>query len=334
MYTFARWVSTPENRSALAAVQRLADALCTQRLRSQPSPLLLHGPAGTGKTHLVSALIGSVSQCRPTLTCTHLPAAEAADCLRPVYDEDGGTVSAAAVDWHSDLLVLEDLQHLPVRAAAALVGVLDARTARLEPTVCTTTMGPARLAHLPVRLTSRLAAGLVVGLEPLAPASRLAFLQDRAERRQLPLSRDVHAWLAEHAGSSGRQLEGAVARVEALSRLHGRIPDLALVTAQFQVDAEVGKATVERIAERVGAYFRLEPRQIQSRRRLRHALLPRQVGMYLARRLTPLSLQQIGAYFGGRDHSTVLHACRKVEEAMVHDTALSGAVRQLHADLA
>ena len=91
---------------------------------------------------------------------------------------------------------------------------------------------------------------------------------------------------------------------------------------------------MERIAQRVGRYFQVEPRQLQSRARSRNALLPRQVGMYLARQLTELSLQQIGAYFGGRDHSTVLHACRKVEEAMAHDRTLSGAVRQLHADLA
>src|SRR5690348_14891095 len=112
MYTFTRWVSTPENRSALAAVQRLADALCTQRLRGQPNPLFLHGPAGTGKTHLVSALIGSVSQCRPTLTCTHLPAADAAALLLPVHEDEDRGASAATVDWHSDLLVVEDLQHL------------------------------------------------------------------------------------------------------------------------------------------------------------------------------------------------------------------------------
>jgi chromosomal replication initiator protein len=334
MYTFARWVTTPENRSALAAVQRLADALVTQKVRNPPNPLFLHGPAGTGKTHLVSALIGSASQGLPTLTCTHLSAAEAADLLRPTYDAESEPQAPAAADWHSDLLVIEDLQHLPAWAAEALAGVLDGRATRLEPTVVTAATGPARLTHLPVRLTSRLASGLVVGLEPLAPASRLALLQDRAQRRQLPLGRDVLAWLAEHAGGSGRQLEGALARVEALARLYSRTPDLALVATQFEADAAAGRPTVERIAERVGAYFRLEPRQIQSRRRQRQALLPRQVGMYLARRLTPLSLEQIGAYFGGRDHSTVLHACRKVEEAMTRDAALSGAVRQLHADLA
>lgn len=333
MYTFARWVTTPENHLALEAVRQLADALVAQKARYEPTPLFLHGPAGTGKTHLASALIGSVSQGRPTLTCTHLSAAEAGDLLRLAHDPEGDPPAPAA-DWHSDLLVIEDVQHLPARAAEGLVGVLDGRAARREPTLLTATAGPARLTHLPVRLTSRLASGLVVGLESLAPASRLALLQDRAQRRQLPLGRDVLVWLAEHAGGSGRRLEGALARVETLARLYGRLPDLALVAAQFGADVAAGRPTVERIAERVGAYFRLEPRQIQSRRRQRHALLPRQVGMYLARRLTPLSLEQIGAYFGGRDHSTVLHACRKVEEAMTRDAALSGAVRQLHADLA
>jgi chromosomal replication initiator protein len=98
--------------------------------------------------------------------------------------------------------------------------------------------------------------------------------------------------------------------------------------------ATAARVTVERIAQRVGGYFRVVPRQLQSRRRYRNILVPRQVGMYLARQLTGLSLGQIGAYFGGRDHATVLHACRKVEQAITEDAALSGAVRQLHADLA
>ena len=109
------------------------------------------------------------------------------------------------------------------------------------------------------------------------------------------------------------------------------LPDSAALAEVFREDAV--RPSVERIIERVGRYFHVEPRQLCSRRRGRNALLPRQIGMYLTRMLTPLSLEQIGAHFGGRDHSTVLHACRKVEEALARDTMLSGAVRQLHADL-
>jgi chromosomal replication initiator protein len=200
--------------------------------------------------------------------------------------------------------------------------------------IFTASTGPGQLAHLPARLTSRLAGGLVVSLQPFSPASRLAFLRDRVQRRQLAVGGDVLAWLAEHLSGSGRHLEGAVARLEALARLHNRLPDVDTVAGHFRAEVEAAEPTVERIAQRVGRYFQVEPRQLQSRRRSRNALLPRQVSMYLARRLTPLSLEQIGAYFGGRDHSTVLHACHKVEQALTHDAVLSGAVRQLHADLA
>jgi len=144
----------------------------------------------------------------------------------------------------------------------------------------------------------------------------------------------VTAWLADHIASSARQLEGAVARLETLIRLHNGTPDLQTIAGHFQTDAEAHRPTVERIAQRVGRYFQVEPRQLQSRQRSPGTLLPRQVGMYLARQLTELSLQQIGAYFGGRDHSTVLHACRKVAQALERDVTLCGAVRQLHADLA
>jgi chromosomal replication initiator protein len=114
--------------------------------------------------------------------------------------------------------------------------------------------------------------------------------------------------------------------------------DRAALAETFRDDVDAARPRVQRIIERVGRYFRVEPEQLCSRRRGRNALLPRQIGMYLTRMLTPLSLEQIGAHFGGRDHSTVLHACRKVEEALARSrgadaTPLAIAVRQLHADL-
>lgn len=328
MHNFTRWVTTPENRSAFLAVQRVLECVCSTHRRREANPLYLHGPAGMGKTHLVHALAGEVSRRCPDRTVAVLPARE----LDPVVQFADNNDFADQAGEEADLLVLEDMQHLHTRAAEVLVQRLDRRKARQLPLVCTALVGPRQL-ELPARLTSRLASGLVVGLQALGRASRLAFLQDRVQRRQLAVSTEVLTWLADHTGGSGRQLEGAITRLEPLVRTQHQLPDVDTVAQHFQIEAEASRLTVERITERVSRYFRVEPRQLQSRQRSRNALVPRQIGMYLTRQLTAMSLEQIGAYFGGRDHSTVLHACRKIDLALTHDATLSGAVRQLQADL-
>jgi chromosomal replication initiator protein len=326
--TLARFVSTPETRSALAAVQEVVAHLASRRPERLPNPLLLYGPSGTGKTHLVTGLATEITRQCPDLIVRVVPANELG--TGPSADQSPGPADPLPLP---DLLIVEDLQHLPAGAVEPLVQLFDALHARHCPMVFTALHGPQHLPRLSARLASRLAGGLAVGLTALAAPSRLALLTDKAQRRQLAVGREVLAWLAEHL-TGGRQLEGALIRLETLARLHRRPLDVATVAGHFRDQAEASRPTVERIAQRVGGYFRVEPRHLQSRRRSRHVLVPRQVSMYLARQLTGLSLEQIGAYFGGRDHSTVLHACRKVEQALGADAGLQGAVRQLHADLA
>ena len=339
MQTLAQWVCLPENRSALAAVQRVAECVggpcgginpparlgTKHPARLDFNPLFLHGPAGVGKTHLVAGLATRVAEREPALSAMILTAGD--------FDRDP---SEAATDLaaarRADLVAVEDVHRLSATAVEAVVQLLDRGLARQVPLVFTAAVGPAQL-ELPARFTSRLAGGLIVGLEPLGPASRFAFIQDCAARRGLAVDPGALNWLAGNVGGSGRELVGAVTRLEALTRWHGGPPGWETVAESFRTDAEARRATVESIAQRVGRYFRVEARRLQGRDRSRQALLPRQVGMYLARRLTDLSLEQIGAYFGGRDHSTVLHACRKVEQALADDPALSGAVRELQADL-
>jgi chromosomal replication initiator protein len=332
--TFARFVATPENRAAWLAVrdflndsERAADLV------------YLHGPPGSGKTHLVQALVAELTHRRTALVASVLAAGDLGRVGTPgLFGDDGQAPDLRPLNEarHSDLLVIEDLQHLSLHAVETLVQVIDHLQARRRPVVITGSAGPQQLRHrghrFPARLTNRLAGGLVVTLAPLGAASRLVLLQDLAQRRQLAVPTEVLRWLARHL-AGGRQLEGAVHRLETLAKGRREPLDVPTVAAAFAEHADGGRLTVERIAERVGGYFQVRAAELQSRRRLRTVLVPRQVGMYLARQLTPLSLEQIGAYFGGRDHSTVLHACRKVEAALGRDPRLSGAVRQIRAEL-
>jgi chromosomal replication initiator protein len=320
MYTFRGWVTTPENAAARSAVECVAGCFGATHPHAEVNPLLLHGPPGVGKTHLIHALADEVSRRRP----------DAALAIVSANTWAGSPEEGSARDC--GLLAVEDVQHLPPRTAETFTALLDQRGARRRQTVLTASTGPAGLTHLPARLTSRLAAGLVVGLLPFTPEGRLNFLTDRCRRAELDVGEEVLRWLAERLPGSGRQLEGAVARLTALANLDGRAPNLEAVREAFESDAV--RPTVERIAERVSDYFRVAPRLVRSPRRNPSILWPRQVGMYLARELTPLSLAQIGAYFGGRDHSTVLHACRKVEEALGRDAGLVQTLRSLRADLA
>lgn len=332
--TLARFVPLPENQAACHAIRDLATFLQGTRQTAPFNPLLLHGPSGSGKSHLATALAWETEASNKKhvrLSCREMR-------LQPMKGakktKDAPSFSEMLGDA-ADLLILEDLHNLPLPAVESLVQVIDERLGGGGPTVFTALTGPRHLTHrgtrYPARLASRLAAGLVVGIEPLSATSRKTLLVELAQRRQLPLRPDVVDWLVSHLGGT-RQLEGAITQLETLSRLRKEL-DLPLIKAHFGPQTASNETTVERIAKHVCGYYRIHPSELQTAKRHRNVLLPRQVGMYLARQLTALSLEQIGAFFGGRDHTTVLHACRKVETEMQKDPLLSGAVKNIHAEL-
>ncbi|MFL5340723.1 MAG: helix-turn-helix domain-containing protein [Gemmataceae bacterium] len=288
-----RFVPLPENRSARLAVRRLALSA-----RRPFHPLLLHGPPGTGKSHLAGAL--------------HEFAAENGSCRRLTA---GDWLTEDVSDLRScEFLIVEDVQHLPERAIDDLAVLLDYRGARRRATLITASLGPAEL-DLPARLTSRLAGGLVVGLELLGRSSRRRLLVALARQRKLTVSAAVLDELAGQTPGSGRQLLAA------------------LVRAAAGGPAEAMPAvTLERITQQVSRHFRVRPQLVRGRDRTPNLLWPRQVSMYLARRLTGLTLAQVGEFFG-RDHSTVRHACQKVEDALADYPQLPGLLRQLEAEL-
>ncbi len=318
-----QFLTTPENRSAWGAIQNLLHGLMSDPPDVPANPLLLHGPAGTGKTLLLQSLVDELLLKNVTI------------CQLSANDL---VADAHGLDAHADLLIIEDLQHLPIRFAEMIVQLIDDRLRQQMPIVFTALHGPSHLQHrgvsFPHRLTARLAGGLVIALDPMQAPARRRLLAALIKQNKLTVGTEIHDWLAKHLTGGGRQLAGAIRQLKTLQRLQKKPLRLDDVRTHFGTQTEVGAPTVQRIAEHVSGFYRLEPKLLRSDKRTHDVLLPRQVSMYLARQLTDLSLQQIGQYFGGRDHKTVQHACIKVQRAMKSDHALSGAVRRMHAELA
>ena len=313
----------PENRVAVRAMRSVCRSVLATK-RPTANPLVLHGAPGTGKSRLVAALVERLSASPDGVT---VQAVSAGDLAR---SPDEGLADRDLFDC--DLLALEDIQHLTDRTADAACDLIDRRVTRRRATIVTASSGPAGLTHLPRRLTSRLAAGLVVQLEPLSAPSRRAILADVATVKGVRLTPDALDWLAEQATGGG--VRATLGLLQNLAQVAKAFPGPLGRPEVEQTLAGSGQPTspacdVSAIVKRVAAAFGVDEKAMLGASRLRGVLKPRQVAMYLTRELTGLSLPRIGAAFGGRDHTTVLHACRKVEEDMASDVALAKQVSEL-----
>lgn len=327
-FVFDRFVVDASNRVAFNAARALAEP-GTPRF----SPLFLHAGTGRGKTHLMHAIAHEY--------LAHTPEARVL-CMSAERFMFDFVASLRARDTFAfkqrlrsvDLLLIDDLQFIAGKDATQeeffhTVNEVMAAGKRL---VITADRCPQALDGIEPRIVGRLGAGLVADIKAPDLALRRAILDRKlADLPPIAMPAEVLDLLAGRIHASIRELEGALNRVVAYAQLTGETIDLDFATAALGELLRGGqrRVTIDEIQKLVSQHFELKPLDLVSARRARAVARPRQIAMYLAKRLTTRSLPEIGRKFGGRDHSTVIHAVRKVEELRDQDREIDQAVRVL-----
>src|SRR5262245_8860032 len=309
MDALTRFIQLPENRAAFRAIEQLAEAV----VRDIDSPLLfLHGPPGCGKSHLVTGLIERATHEEFGRTAQSVPAAEIGRALLQAPLERSAA-AREAIDC--DLLIIEDAQHLPTAASDELASVIDHRLARRKTVIATASRSPADLVGA-ARLAGRFAGGLNVPLQPPSEASRRQLAAALCRERDLKVADDVIAWLARDPGGA-RPILGDVARLVQLAKSARPPLTLAKVTSELPQSAS-SQPAMARIVDLVADRCQLSPKVLAGASRVANIAHARHLAMYLARQ-AGLTLVEIGKHLGGRDHTTVMHACGKMEAAIAVD---------------
>ena len=320
-FTFVNFVVGKPNEFAYAAARRVADS------DQVPfNPLFLYGGVGLGKTHLMHAIAWHIRERAPGRTVIYLSAEKFMyRFVRALRFQD--TMTFKDQFRSVDVLMIDDVQFIAGKDATQeeFFHTFNALVDQGRQIVISADKSPADLEGMEERLRSRLGCGLVADIHATTYELRLGILQHKVERLGTIVPLKVLEFLAGKITSNVRELEGALNRVSAHAQLVGR--DITLETSQELLHdllrAYDRRITIEEIQRKVAEHFNVKVSDMGSARRTRSVARPRQVAMYLAKNLTSRSLPEIGRRFGNRDHTTVMHAVRKVEELLDTDPSFA-----------
>ena len=317
-FTFALFVEGRSNQMAAETCRKVL----TQLGESQHNPLFLYGPTGLGKTHLMQAVGNSLLQAKPNARVMYMTAESFVQDF--VSSLQKGKVEEFKKNCRSlDLLLVDDI-HLLAGKEASLVEFFYTFNALLDESkqiILTSDRYPKELTELDPRLVSRFSWGLSVGVEPPDIETRIEILLKKAESSGVDLPRNCALFIAQQVVANVRELEGALNKVVAISRFKGTNIDLEVVRESLKdvLAIRARNISTENIQRVVSEYFRIPLKELVGPKRTRIYARPRQLAMGLARELTGDSFPEIGMAFGGRDHSTVMHACDKVQSLRDED---------------
>ncbi len=326
-FTFDNFVVGKPNELAYAAARRVAEAEAVPF-----NPLFLYGGVGLGKTHLMHAIAWHIRKRTPKRRIIYLSAEKFMyQFVRALRTKD--TVAFKELFRSVDVLMIDDVQFIGGREATQeeFFHTFNALVDQNRQVVISADKSPSDLEGVEERMRSRLGWGLVADIHPTTYELRLGILQAKAEPLGVAVPTKVLEFLAHKITSNIRDLEGALNRIVAHATLIGRSISLEMAQEVLHdlLRANDRKVTIEEIQKRVAEHFNIKVADMHSARRARAVARPRQVAMYLSKQLTARSLPEIGRRFGGRDHTTVMHAVKKVEELKVTDNEFAEDVELL-----
>lgn len=327
-YSFENFVTGPGNDLAYAAATAVAN-----QLGNAYNPLFIHGGVGLGKTHLLQAICQKVLQDDPNARICYLSCEtfvnQFLDCV-----QKGQMSSFRDVYRHVDLLVIDDIQFLTNRdrSQEEFFHTFNALYQNSKQIVLSSDRAPSEIPQLEERLVSRFGWGLVTSVSKPDYETRLAIVRAKAQVRGLEMPDDVICYIATRIDSNAREMEGAITTIQGHAALQNKSLDLALARKALGEQEPVkGKTqiTLQVIIDAVTQYYNVRLGDLQSKRRHKSITEPRQICMWLARRHTRFSLEEIGGYFGGRDHTTVMHSIRTVEQRMSLESKMEQQVQTI-----
>ena len=328
-YTFDSFVVGQSNQFAHAASLAVAE----NPIEAHANPLFIYGGVGLGKTHLMHAIGHFMHRNDPNKRILYVTSEQFTNefiaSIQTNRNEEFRRKYRS-----QDLLLIDDIQFIADKESTMdeFFHTFNELHARDKQIVLTSDKPPKDIQKLEQRLISRFAWGLVVDIQAPDLETRIAILRNKAKSDGFHVPDEVINYIATHVKSNIRELEGALSRVTAYSKLTtGVITEetAATVLKDIYENNRPVKITVERIKDVVCKKYQLTVEQMDSKKRSRPLAYPRQIAMYLTRELTDMSLPKIGQEFGGRDHSTVIHACDKIKDDMEKDTNLYVTIESL-----
>jgi len=326
-FTFGNFVVGKPNELAFAAARRVAEAV------SAPfNPLFLYGGVGLGKTHLMHAIAWQIRSNSPERSIIYMSAEKFMyQFIRALRYKD--TMAFKEQFRSVDILMIDDVQFISGKdnTQEEFFHTFNALVDQNRQVVISADKSPTDLEGIEERMKSRLGWGLVADIHPTTYELRLGILQSKAEQLAAEIPPKVMEFLAHKITSNVRELEGALNRIVAYANLVGREVTLEGTQEVLQdlLRSNDRRVTIEEIQKRVAEHYNVRLSEMHSARRARAVARPRQVAMYLSKQLTSRSLPEIGRKFGGRDHTTVMHAVRKIDELRAGDNEFAEDVELL-----